>query len=121
MLCEGLAILAQSVEQVISNDQVVGSNPIGGINNTEIHFKIMSSKSKTGAYMSQYDNEVEKRLSALESKAHEKCDTSNDEVFQLKKAIFENGVPPGTIEDLTSKVDKLIEIVQSELGRGLED
>ena len=39
------AILAQSVEQVISNDQVVGSNPIDGIpsiNNPEVNFKIMA-------------------------------------------------------------------------------
>ena len=32
------------------------------------------SKSSSGAYMSQYDNEVEKRLQALEAQAHEKCD-----------------------------------------------
>ena len=31
-------------------------------------------KSESGATMSQYDQEVEKRLKALESKAHAKCD-----------------------------------------------
>ena len=62
-----IAILAQLVEQVISNDQVVGSNPIGGINKTEIHFKIMATrkKSDSGSYMSAYDNEVEAKLKAI--------------------------------------------------------
>tara|TARA_A200000159_G_scaffold160149_1_gene179821 strand:- start:1513 stop:1722 length:210 start_codon:yes stop_codon:yes gene_type:complete len=31
-------------------------------------------KSESGATMSQYDQEVEQRLQALESKAHSKCD-----------------------------------------------
>ena len=59
--------LSSVVEQVISNDQVVGSNPIGGINKTEVNFKIMATrkKSDSGAYMSQYDNEVESKLKAI--------------------------------------------------------
>ena len=68
------AILAQSVEQIISNDQVVGSNPIDGIpsiNNPEVNFKIMAlgtaGKSSSGASMSKYDVEVESRLQALEA------------------------------------------------------
>ena len=82
------------------------------------------SKSSSGAYMSQYDNEVEKRLRALEAQAHEKCDGDDVEgetLTSLKKAIFENGVPPGAIEELTRKVDKLVEIVHSELGRTLDE
>ena len=59
--------LSSVVEQVISNDQVVGSNPIGGINKTEIHFKIMATrkKSDSGSYMSAYDNEVEAKIQGL--------------------------------------------------------
>ena len=62
-----IAILAQSVEQGISNAQVVGSSPIDGINKTGIYFKIMATKkrSDSGAYMSQYDNEVESKLKAI--------------------------------------------------------
>ena len=33
-----------------------------------------AAKSASGASMSKYDVEVEKRLQALESKAHSKCD-----------------------------------------------
>ena len=34
-------------------------------------------KSESGAYMSQYDTEVEKRLKALEVKAHDNCDSGH--------------------------------------------
>ena len=80
MLCQGRAILAQSVEQVISNDQVVGSNPIGGINKTEIHFKIMATrkKSDSGSYMSAYDNEVEAKIKGITS-----------DIIKLQAAIAE--------------------------------
>ena len=81
--------------------------------------------SGSGAYMSQYDTEVEKRLTALEAQAHEKCcdgsGVDGETLTNLKKAIFENGVAPGTVEELTTKVDKLIEIVHSELGSSLND
>ena len=36
-------------------------------------FKGTASKSASGASMSKYDVEVEKRLKALEGKAHEQC------------------------------------------------
>ena len=36
-------------------------------------FKGTAAKSSTGASMSKYDVEVEKRLKALEAKAHEDC------------------------------------------------
>ena len=66
-----IAILAQLVEQGISNAQVVGSSPIDGINRAEVNFKIMAfkgtaGKSSSGASMSKYDVEVEGRLKALE-------------------------------------------------------
>ena len=79
------AILAQSVEQVISNDHVVGSNPIDGIpsiNNPEVNFKIMAlgtaGKSSSGASMSKYDVEVESRLKALEKAVKELQSHSHD-------------------------------------------
>jgi len=36
--------------------------------------KSTSTTSTTGAYMSQYDQEVEQRLQKLEAIAHEKCE-----------------------------------------------
>ena len=33
-----------------------------------------TAKSESGAYMSKYDQEVEKRLTALEATAHAKCE-----------------------------------------------
>ena len=50
-------------------------------------------KSESGATMSQYDQEVEKRLSALESKSHAKCD---------------GGAGGGDVAALEAKVDDLI-------------
>tara|TARA_B100002019_G_C21116297_1_gene521061 strand:+ start:648 stop:860 length:213 start_codon:yes stop_codon:yes gene_type:complete len=50
-------------------------------------------KSESGATMSQYDQEVEKRLQALEAKAHEKC---------------EGGAGGGDVAALEAKVDELI-------------
>ena len=54
-------------------------------------------KSESGATMSQYDQEVEKRLKALESKAHAKCEKCDD-----KSA---GGVNVAALE---AKVDDLI-------------
>ena len=39
-------------------------------------FKGTAAKSSSGASMSKYDVEVEKRLKALESKAHDDCGTT---------------------------------------------
>ena len=50
-------------------------------------------RSESGASMSQYDQEVEKRLQALEAKAHEKC---------------EGGAGGGDVAALEAKVDELI-------------
>ena len=46
--------------------------------------------SSSGAYMSQYDQEVEKRLKALESQAHTPC-----------------GGGGGVSEDLAAKIEEL--------------
>ena len=51
-------------------------------------------KSESGATMSQYDQEVEQRLQALEAKAHEKC---------------EGRTGGGDVAALEAKVDDLIE------------
>ena len=50
-------------------------------------------KSESGATMSQYDQEVEKRLTALESQAHSKCDGNSS---------------GGDVAALEAKVDDLI-------------
>ena len=58
--------------------------------------KIMATrrtvKSESGATMSQYDQEVEKRLKALEAKAHTQCE----------------GGGGGDVAALEAKVDELI-------------
>jgi len=51
-----------------------------------------STTSESGAYMSQYDQEVEKRLQALEGKAHTPCGGGSEERIaaledRLEKAI----------------------------------
>tara|TARA_Y100001938_G_scaffold109739_1_gene150068 strand:+ start:431 stop:640 length:210 start_codon:yes stop_codon:yes gene_type:complete len=43
-----------------------------------------AAKSATGASMSKYDVEVEKRLQALEAQAHEKCGNSD---VDLEKTV----------------------------------
>ena len=71
------------------------------------------SKSSSGAYMSQYDNEVEKRLTALESHTHDGINAG--ELQDLKKTIFENAVSPGRLAAVEKKVEQLIAIVSREV------
>ena len=59
-------------------------------------FKGTASKSSSGASMSKYDVEVEKRLQALEAKAHEDCGTSG-----------------GDCAALEAKLDKVIKVLHS--------
>jgi len=59
-------------------------------------FKGTASKSSSGASMSKYDVEVEKRLQALEAKAHEDCGTSG-----------------GACAALEAKLDKVIKVLHS--------
>jgi hypothetical protein len=56
-------------------------------------------KSESGATMSQYDQEVEKRLQALEATAHEKCEGG--------------GGDSERVAALEAKVDDLIEKLKS--------
>jgi hypothetical protein len=60
-------------------------------------FKGSAGKSSSGASMSKYDVEVEKRLQALESKAHEECSTGGG----------------GDCAALEAKLDKVIKVLHS--------
>ena len=52
-------------------------------------FKGTASKSSSGASMSKYDVEVEKRLKALEAKAHEQCNDGGDASLEERVSIIE--------------------------------
>ena len=52
-------------------------------------FKGTAAKSSTGASMSKYDVEVEKRLKALEAKAHEDCGTTGGGDLEERVSIIE--------------------------------
>ena len=53
-------------------------------------FKGTAAKSSSGASMSKYDVEVEKRLKALEAKAHEDCgsDGGDSETVRIIEAVL---------------------------------
>ena len=75
-------------------------------------FKGTAAKSSSGASMSKYDVEVEKRLKALEAKAHEDCGSGGDASLEKRVAIIEASL---------RKLDKLgykdiEEITAAELG-----
>ena len=74
-------------------------------------------KSDSGAYMSQYDTEVEKRLQALESHTHDASSFDASTVEDIKKSIFENGISTDKVAEIDSKLNQLIEIVKDELNR----
>ena len=69
--------------------------------------------------MSQYDTEVEKRLTALESHTHEGSDSS--QIQELKKAIFENGISSDKVDDVDSKISWILEVVKQEFGRDYQE
>ena len=52
-------------------------------------FKGTAAKSSSGASMSKYDVEVEKRLKALEAKAHEDCGTTGGGDLEERVSIIE--------------------------------
>ena len=74
-------------------------------------------KSNSGAYMSQYDTEVEKRLAALESHTHDAPSFDAATVEDIKKSIFDNGISSDKVAEIDSKLNQLIEIVKEELNR----
>jgi uncharacterized coiled-coil protein SlyX len=73
------------------------------------------SKSSSGAYMSQYDTEVEKRLTALESHTHEGGDQS--QIQDLKKAIFEHGITSEKVDDIDKKLAWILDVINREVHR----
>ena len=73
------------------------------------------SKSSSGAYMSQYDTEVEKRLKALESHTHEGGDAG--QIQELKKAIFENGISSVKVGDIYKKISWILDLINREVKR----
>ena len=52
-------------------------------------FKGTAAKSSSGASMSKYDVEVDKRLKALEAKAHEDCGTTGGGDLEERVSIIE--------------------------------
>ena len=71
-----------------------------------------ASLSSSGASMSKYDVEVEARLKALESKAHDDCGSGGDASLEKRVAIIEASL---------RKMDKLgykdlEKVVAAELG-----
>ena len=52
-------------------------------------FKGTAAKSSSGASMSKYDVEVEKRLKALEAKAHDDCGTTGGGDLEERVSIIE--------------------------------
>ena len=74
-------------------------------------------KSNSGAYLSQYDTEVEKRLAALEAHTHDAPSFDADTVEDIKKSIFDNGISSDKVAEIDSKLNQLIEIVKDELNR----
>ena len=82
------------------------------------------SKSSSGAYMSQYDTEVEKRLKALEAHTHEApCDTGADagQIQELKKAIFENGISSDKVSEIDKKLAWILDVIHREVHRDYEE
>ena len=51
-------------------------------------FKGTAAKSSSGASMSKYDVEVEKRLKALEAKAHDDCGTTSGGDLEERVSII---------------------------------
>ena len=62
-------------------------------------FKGTAAKSSSGASMSKYDVEVEKRLKALEAKAHEDCGTTGGDADLAERVSI--------IEAVLRKVDMI--------------
>ena len=57
-----------------------------------------AAKSASGASMSKYDVEVEKRLKALEAEAHPKCHHDSEEVHTDRVSVLE-----AKVENLIAK------------------
>jgi len=71
--------------------------------------------SETGAYMSQYDQEVEKRLESIEAKLQEFADQKNVEVSQSPSSDVE-----GRIAGIESKLETLISVLKKTPSLNIE-
>ena len=63
-----------------------------------------AAKSASGASMSKYDVEVEKRLKALEAEAHPKCHHGTEEVDTDRVSVLE------------ARLDKLVNSLKNHYG-----
>ena len=63
-----------------------------------------AAKSASGASMSKYDVEVEKRLQALEAEAHPKCHHDTEEVDTDRVSVLE------------ARLDKLVNTLKKHYG-----
>ena len=63
-----------------------------------------AAKSASGASMSKYDDEVEKRLKALEAEAHPKCHHDTEEVHTDRLSVLE------------ARLDKLVNTLKKHYG-----
>ena len=63
-----------------------------------------AAKSASGASMSKYDVEVEKRLQALEAEAHPKCHHDTEEVHTDRVSVLE------------ARLDKLVNTLKKHYG-----
>ena len=88
------------------------------------------SKSDSGAYMSQYDTEVEKRLQALE-KAVAECKASCEShshggaadaeaLHQVKNEIFEASKKITAATDLEDKVNRLVNEIKDKINDSID-
>ena len=75
-------------------------------------FKGTAAKSTSGASMSKYDVEVEKRLKALEAKAHEQCNDGGDADLAERVSIIEAVLR----KDAKLSLDKLAAKERAERG-----
>ena len=89
------------------------------------------TKSETGAYMSEYDQEVEKRLKALEAEAHKKPTGATQAKVDARLNALEEKVnsksestPSGGLEErveyLEGKLDQLIKLLKGSSNLNLE-
>ena len=69
-------------------------------------FKGTASKSSSGASMSKYDVEVEKRLQSLEAKAHEDCGSGGGDCAALEAKLDRLIAALNANEDFVSRLPR---------------
>ena len=78
-------------------------------------------KSNSGAYMSQYDTEVEKRLAALESHTHDAPSFDAATVEDIKKSIFDNGISSDKVAEIDKKLTWILDVIHREVHRDYDE